>query len=125
VVVGGTAVLKLNFRIHISRLVAKGSIEMLTAVDMLHGLLGGVLVLGGVIGNAAVLKLGGGHRGASKVDKDLTRRLPADAASWGGALLRLAGGYFRQGADEAPHPTFCPRYIYSENKLFTVNILIN
>ena len=71
--VGGTAVLQLNFRIHISRLVAKGSIKVLTAVDMLHGLLGRMLVLGGVIGNAAVLKLGSGHRGASKVDRDLTR----------------------------------------------------
>jgi hypothetical protein len=125
VVIGGTAVLQLNLCIDSSWIVAEGSIKVLTAVDMLHGLLGRVLVLVCGVGNAAVLKLGVGHREASKVDRDLTRRMPADAASWGGALLRLAGGYFRRGADEAPHPTFCPQCIHSGATLFMANILID
>jgi hypothetical protein len=66
---------------------------VLTAIHVIHGLGAELLVVGVVIGNAAVLEFG--HGGWASKGGLKTCRMGRWSASEEGALLRLAVGYFR------------------------------
>jgi hypothetical protein len=93
VVVVLAAVLKLHVGVHRSGFMAGGSIKVLAAIDVIHRLVAELLVVGVVVGNAAVLEFG--HGGWASKGGLMTCRVGRWSASEEGALLRLAVGYFR------------------------------
>jgi hypothetical protein len=66
VVIHVTAVVELDAGIHRGCFVLERSREMPTAIHVLHGFGRGLFVLAGVVGNASILKSGGGHGGIQK-----------------------------------------------------------
>ena len=60
------AIVKFYGWVHRRYLMFEWRREMLTAIDVLHGFSGGLFVLAGVVGNAAIAEFGGGHGGIRK-----------------------------------------------------------